>query len=262
MTTAHDIEQALFALAPRDLALDWDNVGLLAGDPCREVTGILVALDVTEQVLQEAAEQDCSLIVTHHPLMNVRWQSQQMQTLREDRPLGRLLRQLVRAELAVISMHTNLDKAQGGVNDILAQTLGLADIRPLDQDAEGFCRFGTLPAPLPIADFARQVRRCLGAAGVRWSGTGLSQRIAVGSGACGGCIPAVIDSGCDTFVTADLTYHQFLEAPAQGLKLIDAGHFPTEDPVCRHLAAHLSAAFPALKVVKSQRHRDVIEYDS
>lgn len=255
MPTVREIETALFALAPRDLAMERDNVGHLAGDPDQAVRGVLTALDVTEAVVQEAAAQDCQLIVTHHPVI---WQAPR--TLREDSPPERLLRRLVREDISVISMHTNLDRAPGGVNDVLAQTLGLLDIHPLPQDEEGFCRAGRLPAPMPAGDFARQVCRLLGASGVRWSGAGMAERIAVGSGACGGCIPAVLRSGCDTFVTADLTYHQFLDAAAQGLNLLDAGHFPTEDPVCRTLAARLSAAFPGLRVMKSAVHREVIEY--
>ena len=124
MPTVAQIEQALFQLAPKDLAFDWDNVGHLEGSPDQEVQRVLVALDVTENVVSEAEKLGCQLIVSHHPLMNVRWHQAEMQTLRPDRYLGRLLRRLVKADISVISMHTNLDIAPGGVNDaLIAQTL-------------------------------------------------------------------------------------------------------------------------------------------
>ena len=104
MPTVAQIEQALFQLAPKDLAFDWDNVGHLEGSPDQEVQRVLVALDVTENVVSEAEKLGCQLIVSHHPLMNVRWHQAEMQTLRPDRYLGRLLRRLVKAYISVISM--------------------------------------------------------------------------------------------------------------------------------------------------------------
>ena len=109
MPTVAQIEQALFQLAPKDLAFDWDNVGHLEGSPDQEVQRVLVALDVTENVVSEAEKLGCQLIVSHHPLMNVRWHQAEMQTLRPDRYLGRLLRRLVKTDISVISMHTKLD---------------------------------------------------------------------------------------------------------------------------------------------------------
>ena len=126
MPIVAQIEQALFQLAPKDLAFDWDNVGHLEGSPDQEVQRVLVALDVTENVVSEAEKLGCQLIVSHHPLMNVRWHQAEMQTLRPNRYLGRLLRRLVKADISVISMHTNLDIAPGGVNDALAAARDLA----------------------------------------------------------------------------------------------------------------------------------------
>ena len=123
MPTVSEIEQALFRLAPKELAMAWDNVGHLEGNPKQSVQRLLVALDVTEAVVSEAEEKGCQLIVSHHPLMNVRWHEKELQSLRPDRYLGHLLRRLVKADISVISMHTNLDIAPGGVNDALAEAL-------------------------------------------------------------------------------------------------------------------------------------------
>ena len=156
-------------------------------------------------------------------------------------------------------MHTNLDVAQGGVNDALAQVLRLEDPGPLSGDGIG--RVGTLSAPMPLAEFAAFVCRALGANGVRYADAGrMVSRVAVGGGACGEYEAAALAAGCDTFVTSDLKYHQFLDAPGKGINLIDAGHFPTEDPVCARLLAYLSEHFPELQVTKSASHREVIQY--
>ena len=260
MPTVREIEQALFLLAPRELAMDWDNVGHLEGDPEQDVTRVLVALDVTEAVVAEAQRRGCQLIVSHHPLMNVRWHGGEMQTLRPDTRLGRLLLTLIRADIAVISLHTNLDIAPGGVNDALAEALRIEDPGPLPGDESRLCRVGRLKRPVKLPEFAASVCRLLGANGVRYAGDRDVEYTAIGGGACGDYIDAVIAAGCDTFVTSDLTYHQFLDAAPRGINLIDAGHFPTEDPVCEKLAAYLRKCFPTLIVEKSTSHKEVIQY--
>ena len=140
MPTVREIEQALFRLAPKEGAMDWDNVGQLLGDPEAEVRRVLVALDITEAVADEAIAENCQLIVSHHPVMNCKWLP--VQTVRQDTPQGHLLLKILRSGLSAICMHTNLDVAPGGVNDALAAALGLEDPGPLG-DPEGLCRMGT-----------------------------------------------------------------------------------------------------------------------
>ena len=114
---------------------------------------------------------------------------------------------------------------------------------------------------MPLHQFAQHVCRCLGANGVRYADAGRPvRRVAVGGGACGDYESYAIAAGCDTFVTSDLTYHTFLDAPGKGINLLDAGHFPTEDPVCARLVAYLQEQFPQLTVMKSTSHREVIQY--
>ena len=260
MPTVETIEQALFHLAPKELAFDWDNVGHLEGDPAQEVQRVLVALDVTEGVVSEAEQLGCQLIVSHHPLMNVRWHEKEMQTLRPDRYLGHLLRRLVKADISVISMHTNLDIAPGGVNDALAEALRIEDPGPLPGGESRLCRMGRLQNVVKLSDFAAAVCKVLHANGVRFSGNRPVRYVAIGGGACGDYIDTVIAAGCDTFVTSDLTYHQFLDAVPKGINLIDAGHFPTEDPVCKKIVAYLEKEFPQLTILKSASHKEAIQY--
>ena len=256
MKTVRNIEEYLYAWAPRDLAESWDNVGLLVGDPDSEVRRILVALDVTEWVVQEAIERDCQLIVAHHPVMNCAWH--QVQTLRTDDRQGRVLTALVKNGIAAICMHTNLDAAEGGVNDLLAEKLGLSDLEMLTEEKIG--RIGTLKCEIPLVEFTHSVIKLLGCNGLRYVDAGRPvHRVAVGGGACGDYIPQAIAAGCDTFVTSDLRYNDFLDT--EGLNLIDAGHFPTENVVCPALQERLAKAFPAVDVLCSTSHsREVIQY--
>lgn len=258
MPTVREIEQALFALAPKETAMSWDNVGQLLGDPEMEVSRVLVALDITEAVADEAIASGCQLIVAHHPVMNCKWLP--VQTVRSDTPQGHLLLKLLRNGVSAVCMHTNLDLAEGGVNDCLAETLKLVDPGPLG-DEDGLCRMGTLAAPMPLADFARFVCKALNCNGVRYADAGkIVHRVAVGGGACGDYEEVAVAAGCDTFVTSDLTYHAFLDAAGKGINLIDAGHFPTEDPVCQRVVAYLNERFPELSVTKSVAHKEVIQY--
>ena len=253
MTTAHDIERSLYDWAPRELAMAWDNVGLLVGDPAQEVRRVLVALDITQGVAEEAVSLGAQMIVSHHPVMNCAWH--EVQTLRADDAQGRLLRYLVQHGLAACCMHTNLDAADGGVNDCLAHALGLSGLSMLNEEKIG--RIGTLSCEIPLEEFLPAVVKSLGCSGLRFRDGGKPvHRVAVGGGACRDYIPQAIAQGCDTFVTADLRYNDFLDT--HGLNLIDAGHYPTENVVCEAVRAYLAKSFPLLEVVQlrvaSRRH--------
>ena len=256
MITVQQVEQKLFDWAPRQLAESWDNVGHLVGDPDREVCCILVSLDITERVVQEAADGGFDLIVSHHPVMNCTWHP--VQTLRTDDRQGRILTKLTENRISAICMHTNLDAAEGGVNDVLAQKLGLEGLAPLTEEKIG--RIGTLKCEMPLVEFTRFVIESLGCNGLRYTDCGKPvHRVAVGGGACGDYIPQAIAAGCDTFVTSDLRYHDFLDTTE--LHLIDAGHFPTEDVICEPLVTYLQRAFPTAIVMKTAAHDcETIQY--
>lgn len=257
MPTVREIEQALFELAPGEAAMEWDNVGHLLGDPDQAVERVLVALDITEGVADEAIASGCQLVVAHHPVMNCRWTP--VQNIRDDTFQGHLFLKLLRNNVSAICMHTNLDIAWGGVNDALAQRLELVDPGPLRENGLG--RVGEYPESVALADYVRFVCQALGCNGLRYADAGKPvRRVAVGGGACGEFEDDAIRAGCDTFVTADLSYHQFLDAAGKGINLIDAGHFPTEDPVCEKVITYLTDRFPELAVSKSASHKEVIQY--
>ena len=262
MATVADILKFLETVAPRSMKMDWDNVGLLCGSKNSPVTKILVALDPFEQVCQEAADWGAELIVTHHPLI-----FQAMKSITDDTSIGRSILQLCRHGIAAINAHTNLDQAPGGVNDTLAKTLGLENIRVItpcgtteDGTQWGLLRMGQVEEQ-PLETFAADVKAKLHCAGLRYVDGGKPVRkVAVGGGACGDGMLEALRAGCDTFVTSDLKYNQFWDAQDLGLNLIDAGHFHTENPVVAVLAEKIAAAFPEIQVKISETHRDCVKY--
>lgn len=260
--TVQQILDYVNLFAPETMKYDWDNVGLLCGRRDREVRKILVALDPFEDVCREAADTGADLIVTHHPLI-----FQSLKTVTGDDSVGRCILFLAEHGISAINAHTNLDCAPGGVNDVLAQTLGLRHtevLNPGGTDGQGrpygLIRMGTAEE-MTMADFLRRVQTGLGAPGLRYVDGGRTVcRVAVGGGACAGAIREVWDAGCDTFVTADVKYNQFWDAHDLGLNLIDAGHFWTENPVCTVLAAKLRGQFPEIPVEVSKNHTDCMKF--
>ena len=240
----------------------FDNSGFLVGREDTSVSKILVALDITEQVAQEASEHGAQLIVAHHPVIFGGAMSVTDQTV-----TGRVLLSLVENGIAAICAHTNLDAVEGGVNDALALRLGLTDIGQLKQSGVdkqgrpyGIGRVGIVPEQ-PLYDFAMAVKRLLGANGIRLVDGGKPVRmVAVGGGACGDMMSDALAQDCDTFVTSDVKYHQFLEARALGLNLVDAGHYPTENVVCTVLRDWLTKRFPQVSTTISQRHAEIFSY--
>lgn len=258
MPTVREIEQAMFRWAPKETAFSWDNVGHLVGDCGREVRKVLVALDITPAVVDEAISGGYDLIVSHHPLMNCAWVP--VQTVKDDNQQGRILLSLIRNQISAICMHTNLDAAVGGVNDALASRLGIENAVPID-GGDGIVRAGKLKGELPLHRFLETVRNSLTPNGIRFVDAGKPvYHVAVGGGACGEYFTAAALQECDTLVTSDVKYNQFLDAKEQGINLIDAGHFATEDCVCPVIINYLREQFSDLIIEKSISHREIIQY--
>ena len=253
MATIQEIFETLCALAPIELQLGFDNSGLLVGHPDKSVSRVLLSLDITPEVIEEAIQTGAELLVAHHPLI---WEPLKSVT---DRGEGAKVLRMLENGLGAICMHTNLDLAPGGVNDVLLRLLGAEGDAPLDQDGCG--RIGRLPKPLPLAAFLGQCRAQLQAKGLRYYDAGRPvEKLAVMGGAGAHAIEDAWRAGCDTYLTSDIKYHQFLQAAELGMNLIDADHFCTENPVMPVLAARLRAAFPELDVRLSQVHRQLISF--
>ena len=232
--TVQQVFDLLNRYAPTETAFDWDNVGLLLGNPAEEVKKTLVALDCTDEVIREAKIRGCDLIVTHHPVIFHAPHTLVRGTFDGDR-----LTALIRNDISVISMHTNLDRAEGGVNDTLADVLGLRNIRPVPS-CDNILRMGELPAPMAVDVFLNHVKSALNVDSVRCTRVeGRLERVAVGGGACAEYFRPCIEAGCQAFVTADVKHHEYIEAAHRGLLLVDATHFATEAVVLKVLAERL-----------------------
>lgn len=261
MITVKDVLQAVEAFAPAYMKESWDNVGLLCGDPGKEVKKILVALDPFEHVCREAIAEGADLIITHHPLI-----FQAPKAITTQTSIGRCIMLLCANGISAINAHTNLDCTPGGVNDVLAQVLELKDVavlNPSGTDEEGnpwgLLRMGSFESTLP--DFLEHVKTKLRTPTMRYADGGRPVRkVAVGGGACAGALVEAFYAGCDTFVTADIKYNQFWDARELGMNLIDAGHFYTENPVVPVLAEKISAVFPEIQVLISKTHGDCMKF--
>ena len=262
MTTVADILKYIETIAPKYMKEDWDNVGLLCGSRNTPVTKILVALDPFEGVCDEAEDWGAELIVTHHPLI-----FHAPKAITDDTSIGRCILKLCAAGISAINAHTNLDCAPGGVNDVLAKTLGLENIQVLSPDGVNedglpysLLRVGDVKAQ-DLSVFLATVKEKLTSEGLRYVSSGKPvHKVAVGGGSCAGAIREAFDAGCDTFVTADVKYNQFWDAQDLGLNLIDAGHFQTENPVIPVLAEKIRAAFPEIQVKISETHKDCMKF--
>jgi len=246
MPTLKEIHAYLEELAPPALAEDWDNVGLLV-DTGAEVTSALLALDITGPVLDEAAACDCSLVISHHPVI-----FHPLRTLTAaDVPF-----RMARMGVSGICMHTNMDAAVGGVNDVLADRLGLREVTAFG----GLGRVGSLPSPLSLPDLAALCAERLDAR-VKYADPGVTvARLAVVGGAGGDLLAAAKAAGADALLTGEAHHHEALEALRTGTGLLAAGHFATEFPLMPALADKLRARFPGLRVLVSRRDRDPFTY--
>ncbi len=257
MIQVKQVLQCMEQAAPYELAESWDNIGLLVGDPEAPVEGVLCALDITEAVIEEAAERGCNLIVAHHPVIFT-----SISRVTADTVTGRILISMIRKGISGICMHTNMDCAPAGVNDLLAASLGLTDVENMEAGEGGnLGRVGNLPRTMTLEEFAKHVKLSLGAGGVRVADGGKPvRRVAVGGGACGKLMDFAVRKGADTFVIGDCSYDLMMKAHDIGLNLLDAGHFPTENPVARGFRDLIAAQFPNLMVEVSDVHCDCISF--
>lgn len=220
-------------IAPPELAMEWDNVGLLVSPDTAELRTVLVALDCTAAVAEEAEKMGAQLVLTHHPVLF----GGTKRILRDD-PETAVVYRLIRSGIGLYAAHTNLDAAAGGVNDALAARLGLAAVRPLPPENLG--RIGLLPEPLPLAAFAAAVERALGCTALATGDASRSVRtVALIGGAGGGDVETAAAAGADVFVTGECRHHEALEALACGVAVLTCGHYETERVVLEPLIARL-----------------------
>ena len=244
--TVQQVLEEMRRIAPPELAESWDNVGLLV-DAGRPVDAILTTLDITAPVVEEAVRLGCSLIVSHHPVI-----FDPIKRITADE----LPALLLKGGVSAICMHTNLDAAPGGVNDTLAELLGMRDTVPF---ADGCGRIGTVDATTAKA-LAELCADTLGP-GVRYVEAGRPVlRLAEVSGAGGSYWKEALDLGADCLVTGEANHHAACDARRLGMGLVAAGHWATERPIAGVLAKRLKEAFPDIPVTVSRADTDPFTY--
>lgn len=257
MTTVQQVYEVMQRLAPPELAEHWDNPGLLV-DCGGNVRRVLVTLDITPEVVEEAAAKQCTIIVAHHPVI--------FDPLKKLGPQD-VPFQLVRVGISAICMHTNLDAAAGGVNEVLADIFGMQDPEPF---AGGCGRVGSIE-PITVPQLARKAQQELAArcnapdvgpaVQVKFADTGKPvQRLAVISGAGGSLFEDALAVGADCLLTGEANHHHACDAKRLGLSLIAAGHYATEFPVTAAVAEKLRAALPGVEVLVSTANKDPYTY--
>lgn len=259
MTKVKDIFNTLEAAAPCRFAEEYDNPGFLVGRKNATVSKVIVALDITEKVVDEAVKTGAELIVSHHPVI---FRSRKRVT--DEDVCGSVLLALIENQIAAICMHTNLDSVHGGVNDVLAEKLGLENISvlsPSDEEGVGLGRLGEYTSKKTLEAFLCDVCHALDTSGVKYHNAGKTvKKVAVGGGSCGDFIPLAALLGCDTIVTADIKHNEFLDAAALGINAIDAGHFATEDIICPRICEIISAKHPDIRVTIAKADCDCTKF--
>lgn len=229
--TVADIYKLIDQIAPFNTRFDFDNVGILVGDSNAEVKKIGVCLDITKDVIKRAVENECDLIVSHHPVIFDKMSSVTAESI----PY-----MLIKNGISAICAHTNLDVAKGGVNDRLAIALGLEEPEGLVDSEYGnsmpIAKIGTVQTYEPAA-FAKFVKEQLDSPDVRYTeGSNLIRRVCVYGGAGNDFILQAKAYGADAFVTSEIKHHQWLLARELDMTVIDAGHFSTENVIVKPLA--------------------------
>lgn len=267
MTTLREVCQFLDEFAPPHLAEEWDNVGLLVGDPTQAVERIMTCLTITPASAAEAVRERADLIVTHHPLP-----FKPLPRITADQTPGRLLLQLIRAGIAIHSPHTAFDSAAAGINQQLAEGVGLTDVAPLIPAAElqenaaaaqiGSGRYGRVPQPATVSELALRLKQFLKID--RLQVVGEAERpielAAVACGSAGSFLGPAIRSGCQLLVTGETNFHTSLEAEASGVALLLTGHYASERFALERLAEVLAGRFAGLSIWASRDERDPLSF--
>lgn len=249
-------------LAPLTLKEEWDNPGLLVGNPEQEVKSVLLTLDVTKENVCYAVDHHFDCIISHHPVI-----FSGIKALRTDTYDGRMFAQLLSHHIGVYCAHTNLDSATGGVNDVLASLLELHDVRPLDGEEGGSMgRIGRLSEAMSPAEVMEYIKVKLNRSVLPYGGKEKEkvESIALCGGAATCFMNDAVRAGADLYLTGDVKYHDFQQAVKDDIFLVDGGHYGTEFPVVFELQRLLQAESEKrgweVKFVVDSTSRDFISY--
>lgn len=241
-----DVFAELNSIASFDLCEQWDNSGIIIyGD--EEISNVLITLDVTSKIIDEAVAKKCQLIISHHPIM-----------FKSVQKLGSkdLAYRLAKNNISLVCMHTNLDKAIGGVNDVLCKKLALRNIEIFSDMG----RKGTLDFPKSVVEFARDISKILKAP-VKYSLSDIIvSKVAVIGGSAGNFWELVVKDKLDVLVTGEISYHEALDAAHAGIPVIAAGHYETENLIVKELCHRMQNAMPHIGWNETENNTNPYEY--
>ncbi len=240
-----DLIRFLETRYPKSLAYDWDNVGLQVGTLNKPIKRVLITLDVTPDVVREAIQLKADFLISHHPLI-----FKPINNIQVESPRGWMIQKLIKHDIPLYSMHTNYDLADGGMNDVLANLLGIADTAVLDPH-EQIGKYGHI-IPTMLEDYIVLVKQALSTDSVRLIGTTSHpiSIVGVSGGSGSNHIAEAKRRGCDLYITGDVTYHNALDAIQMGQVVLDVGHY-AEQVFKTAIHTELTAAFPELSFVVS-----------
>ena len=240
-----DIIQVIESFAPLSIQEKWDNSGLCIGSQDAEVTSVLLGLDCTPELVDEAIECGADMIVTHHPLI-----FSGLKKINSEDPVGEAVVKAIRAGIAVYAAHTNADKVIEGVSGAMAARLSLTDVEVLDEDGEGtgLGAVGNLPEPMDATEAIAYVKERFGLKVMKTSRplTEKISRVALCGGSGGSLIGAALRSGAQLYISGDISYHNFFTP--KGFMLMDIGHYESEKEIVDILFSLIKKNFPTFAV--------------
>lgn len=255
----YSITEFLETLYPEELAYSSDigKIGLQFGSKNKEIKKILIALDATDAVVDEAISKNCDLVITHHPTVYY-----PILSLDYERKFDNKIAKMIASRINFYSMHTNFDTAVGGMNDILATKMGLKDIKAQEEVIKQGCvmRVGNVE-PISLREFAEHVCKSLGETGAKIVGNPnkIISRVGVIGGAGASELFKAIELGCDCYVTGEVHHHQAIDAIENDIAIVEVSHF-VESAFKQSLKKTLSIQFPELEIIVSEDEKNPFSF--
>jgi len=265
MVCCKDICEFLDILYPVSLSEDWDNCGLLIGRKSRDVKKILLCLDVGTETVQEAIDRKCQMIISHHPLI-----FKGLKRICDDNYIQNIVQDIIRNDICVYAAHTNMDKAQGGLNDIMAAILTLNDINILGMSGaeKQLCtceyasgRYGIIENEMYMFEFVNMLKTLFDSDKIRFTGDEYRKirRIALCTGSFDGNLVNVLSYKPDVFITGEMKYHDVLDMTRAGTDVVLLGHYESESIYKEYLKDILNNKFTTVETLISKAERNLLK---
>lgn len=261
MRIVNDIIKEMELLAPSYLKEDFDNVGLMVGDRNKSVNKVLLALDCTLKVIEEAKRENVDLIITHHPLI-----FRKPSNITTDTLQGKKIIELIKNDISLYSSHTNLDSAENGLNNTIVSILGFKDSAILEKNksvnSAGLGRIVNLDKEIKLENLIDQVKTKLNISNLRVvKGNDKVSKIAIINGSGQDFIGKAMQLGVDTVITGDTTYHFASDYKEMGINILDVGHFSSEQIVFFNVMKQIESKFKDIVFIESKVEEDPFTFE-